>query len=101
MNWEIRIDICTLPCVKQWKAAIEHRELSLVLSGDLGLGWGKEVQEGWDICIYIWPIHFIAQQRLTQHCRTTIPPFFFKVSNVTILDGGNIMVTTNICMNTF
>ena len=78
MNWEIRIDICTLPCVKQWKAAIEHRELSLVLGGDLGLGWGEGSSRGRGyMYIYIWPIHFIAQQRLTQHCRATIPPFFF------------------------
>ena len=46
MNWEIRIDICTLPCVKQWKAAIEHRELSLVLGGDLGLRWGEGSSRG-------------------------------------------------------
>ena len=61
MNWEIRIDICTLPCVKQWKAAIEHRELCLVLGGDLGLGWGEGSSRGRGyIYIYIWPIHFIA-----------------------------------------
>ena len=40
----------------QWEAAVEHRELSSVLCGDLE-GWdlraGREVQEGGDICIHI------------------------------------------------
>ena len=40
-----------------WEAAIEHRELNVVLPDDLE-GWGeargcKQPQEGGDICIHI------------------------------------------------
>ena len=41
-------------------------------------GWdredGREVQEGGDMGIYvcIWLIHFVVQQKLTQHCKTII-----------------------------
>ena len=48
--------------------------------------------EGWDavveggrlkkegICVYVWLIHFIAQQKLTQHCRATILQLKIKQS---------------------
>ena len=35
INWETGIDIYTLPCVKQWKPAEGHREISSVLCDDL------------------------------------------------------------------
>ena len=39
MNWEIRFDINTLPCVKkiasEREPAVQHRELSSVLCDDL------------------------------------------------------------------
>ena len=39
-------------------------------------GWevGREVQEGGDMGIYVYLklIHFIVQQKLTQHCKATI-----------------------------
>ena len=100
MSWEIRIDICVLPCVELWKATREHRKLSLVLCGDPGGGVRGRKFKPEGIYIYIWLIHFIAQQRLMQHCKPTIPQFFF-LSNISILDGGDIMVTTNILTNTF
>ena len=52
-----------------------QRELSSVLCGDLerGLGAdGKGIQEGW-IYVCIWLIYFIVQQKLTHHCKATIP----------------------------
>ena len=35
---------------------------------------GSEAQEGGDmgIYVYIWPIHFVVQQKLTQHCEAII-----------------------------
>ena len=41
-------------------------------------GWdrdgGREMQEGGDmgICVYVWLIHFVIQQKLTHHCRAII-----------------------------
>ena len=48
--------------------------------------------EGWDggeqdrlkrtgICVYVWLILFIVQQKLTQHCKASIllPPLFLKM----------------------
>ena len=41
-----------------------------MLCGDLN---GKEIQnEGVYIYIYMYNIHFAAQQKLTQHCKATI-----------------------------
>ena len=35
---------------------------------------GRETPEGGDmgICVYIWLIHFVIQQKLTQHCKAII-----------------------------
>ena len=73
-NWEITMDIYTLPCVKidsQWEHAIKHRELSSVLYDDL-VGWdggweeGREVQERRDICIHIADsLHCTAETNTT------------------------------------
>ena len=41
-------------------------------------GWdregGREAQEGGDMGIYVYilPIHFVVQQKLTQHCKAII-----------------------------
>ena len=36
-----------------------------------GVGGGREVQEGGDICIHIAGSH-VVQQKLTQHCKAVI-----------------------------
>ena len=71
MNWEIGADIYTLPCVRELVGTycIQHRKPSLVLRDDLRAGireWeGGPRGRG---SVYTWLIHFIAQQKLTQHC---------------------------------
>jgi len=57
-----------------WEPAIKHRKLSLMLWDDLE-GWmgvdGREVQRlGIYACIQL--IHFVVQQKLTQHCKAII-----------------------------
>ena len=52
-------------------------EISLVLCVHLEEWYregGRGMQEGGDMGIYvcIWLIHFVVQQKLTQHCETTI-----------------------------
>ena len=39
-----------------------------------GVGWGigREVHEGRDICLHVADIHFVVQQKLTQHCKAII-----------------------------
>ena len=40
-------------------------------------GWGggeKEAHEG-GVTLYIYLIHFVIHQKLTQHCKATIPQF--------------------------
>ena len=36
------------------------------------MGWdgedGNEAQDGGDICVHIWLMHAVVQQKLTQHC---------------------------------
>ena len=39
----------------------------------VGGGHGRDVREG--IYVYIWLIHFVVQQRLTQHCKAIILHF--------------------------
>ena len=59
------------------EAAAWHREISSVLCNHLE-GWdkegGRETQEGGDMGIYvcILLIHFVIQQKLTQHCKAII-----------------------------
>ena len=33
---------------------------------------GREAQEGGDMGIYVWLIHFVVQQKLTQYCEAII-----------------------------
>ena len=75
MNWEIGTDIYTLPCVKQ------------IASGNLLYSTGSSVQPSvvtWmggmvgrskreGIYVHIQLIHFVVQQKLTQHCKATLP----------------------------
>ena len=54
MNWEIRIDIYTLPCVKQiasWKLLYSTGSSALCSVMTRGVQ-GREVQEGGVICKY-------------------------------------------------
>ena len=59
------------------EAAAWNGEISLVLCDHLE-GWDREgrreLQEGWDmgICVYVWLIHFVIQQKLTHHCKAII-----------------------------
>ena len=60
MNWEIEIDIYTLPCVKQraignllyTTGSSAGCSVGTYMCG-MGGGCGREVQEGGDICIHI------------------------------------------------
>ena len=77
-NWEIRIDIYTLPCVKQiasgnllystgsssWCSVVTYM-------GGMGVGVeGRSKREG--IYVYIQLIPFIVEQKLTEHCKAII-----------------------------
>ena len=37
-----------------------------------GVGGGRTVQEGGDICIHLWLIHVDVWQKLTQYCKVII-----------------------------
>ena len=58
-----------------WEVAKWCRMLSLVLCDNLegwnGVGGGREVQEGEDMCI-LWLIYVDVWQKPTQHCKTII-----------------------------
>ena len=41
------------------------------MGGMVGRGWGRSKREG--IYVYIGLIHFVVQQKLTQHCKAIIP----------------------------
>lgn len=68
MNWEIRIDACTLPCIKQVVgkqlyntgslAQSSHDETSTVSEEALG---GRSKDEG--IYVYTQLTHFVVQQK--------------------------------------
>ena len=56
MNWEMRVDIYTLRCIKQMASGkLLHSPGSLaqsvVMIWRVGLGCKREIQEGGDICI--------------------------------------------------
>ena len=78
MNWEIGIDICALPRVKQiasgnvlYSAGSSARcsVVTQMNAMERVLG-GRSKTEGMYVCI--------VQQKLIQHCKATIPQFFFK-----------------------
>ena len=67
------IFILTIPNFHLWPIGldIKHRELSSVLGGDLDVhdeGKGKSQRDG--TYAYLEVIHFIVEQRLTQHCES-------------------------------
>ena len=69
MNWEIKTDIYTLPCVKQ--IASWNLLYSTGSSAAVGVCVGRRSEkEG--IYVYTQLIHFTAQQKLT-HCKATMP----------------------------
>ena len=85
MNWEIRIDIYTLPCVKQvasgnlvYSTGSPARCSVMTQMGGMGDGGGRSKREG--IQVYIQLIHFIVQKKLTQHCKAIILPIKNKMS---------------------
>ena len=55
----------------QRESAAQHGELGSALCDDPGVGRGRQAQEGGDRCIRILD-HVVAQQRLTQLCKTAI-----------------------------
>ena len=76
-NWETRIDVYTLPCI--W--VTPDAQLG-VLWWPRRVAWGRgAVQERGDVCIHIAD----SQQKLTQHCKATIPQLKKKAS---IWDGA-------------
>ena len=77
-NQESSADIYTTMCkVDSWQeAAVLHRQLSLLLSGDLE-GWNKGVGgrlKKERIYVYLWLIHVVVQEKLTKYCKA-IPTF--------------------------
>ena len=85
MNWGIGADIPTLPCVRQltsWNLLNTTGRSVHCQRGGMGGGSGREVQKGGDIYAHVYVyvniyvyiyFHFIVQQKLTQHCKATIP----------------------------
>ena len=77
MNWRTGIDITHTTICKtdsKWEVAVQHMELSSVLCDDLDM-WGmREAQEEGEMYMYthIQLIHFIAQQKLTEHLAPTV-----------------------------
>ena len=77
INWEIRINLYTPPCVKQIASGtvLDSTRSSAQCSvrtqrGRMG-GGGSEAQEGGNICT-IQLIYAVAQQKPTQHCKAII-----------------------------
>lgn len=81
-NWDISIDICALPCVKQiasGELAIKHRKLSSILRDDLN-GWdvglgggGREVQGGREyMYIYVVDSLYCTVETSTTSLRTML-----------------------------
>jgi len=66
INWENTIDIYTLSCIKQLVGSRRiAQELSLVLC-DNPDGWNGDPRRS--VYMYTQLIHFVVQQKLTQHC---------------------------------
>ena len=70
MNWEIRIDIYTLPCVKQTASgtllySTGSSAQCSVMTERSGMGGmqGRLKRKGTYACI--WLIHFVVQKKLT------------------------------------
>lgn len=67
INGESSTGVYTLPCANRagGKAAALHRERA----GWEGASFRREA-----VCVSVELIRFTVQQRLTQHCKATIPP---------------------------
>ena len=79
MNWEIGIDVCVLPCIRRiasgklLSSAGSSAWCSVVTKkGGMGSGVGGRSKRE-EIYVYIWLIHFVVQQKLTQHCKAAKP----------------------------
>lgn len=76
-NWEIRIALYTLPCRGKLPGACSKAQGAQLGAGDLEEsdeeGGVKEVQEE---DIYMQLIHFVVQQKLTQHYKAIASHLF-------------------------
>ena len=50
------------------------------LEGGDGVGGGRDLQERWDIYIYLWLIHVDIWQKPTQYCKAII--FQLKINSI-------------------
>ena len=101
MTWESAIDMYTTMCKieSQQEPAAYLRELTLMLCDDLE-GWdggaivgGRSQRKG--MSVYAQLIHFISQQKLTQHCKATILfSFFFKKKDHMELPSSKVSTHT-------
>ena len=77
-TWEIRTDICVLPCVKQIASGklLSRQGAQSVLCDDPDVGLvagGREIHEGGDTCTHIADsLYAVVQQKLTQYCKAII-----------------------------
>ena len=77
-TWEIRTDICALPCVKQIASGklLSRQGAQSLLCGDLDVGLvagEREIHEGGDTCTHIADsLYAVVQQKLTQYCKAII-----------------------------
>ena len=71
MNWETGKDIYTLLCIKK----IANKNLMYnkgnSTQSSVVTKYGKIFVKTW-IHVYVQPIHFVVQQKLTQHCKETV-----------------------------
>ena len=71
INWEIGIDIYTLLYIKQITNKNVLYSTGNSFQCSVMTSMGMESRREW-IYVYVWLIHFAVQQKLTQHCKSTI-----------------------------
>ena len=74
LNREIRIDIYTLPWVKQVASGnlLYSTGSSTRCSVTIQMGGMKRVGGREGICVNTWRFHFVVQQKSTQHCKAIV-----------------------------
>ena len=71
MNWEIGIDIYTLLCIKQVTSKNPLYSTGNSTQYSVMTYMGKESKKEW-IYVYVELIHFAVQQKVTQHCKSSM-----------------------------